>query len=427
MRRINPVRLSPFLALCLLIARAEATQLRVPQDYARISDALAAAVSGDEIVVAVGVYAPSTNGESFPLQMATAGVTLRGAGVEQSILDAEAGGSVVEITAAGTRLWKFTITGGDANWGGGVHVFSGDAEIDHNLIRNNVALNRGSGINVQDSAAPYIHHNVCWENLDKDLTHAGDPHGIQIGGFSTALVEHNLVGHGDSNGLFALESSAPTIRNNIFFENGTPAVRGRGICALSDPATVIAYNLFYGNAISALVINDGGFINLSAADANDHDLADNIYGNLDGDPLLLDAAILDFHLTSLSPAIDAGDPTSPFDFDGTRADIGPYVYSVNTATPAGSERFELISAAPNPFASEFSLRVRLRRPGTLTVELHDLRGRLIRSEQLSAPATEHQLILAGRDGRGHELAAGVYIVSVKSRGERVTIPVLKIR
>jgi hypothetical protein len=427
MQLVPPTRFLPTLASLLLAASAEAAQLRVPQDYLRIGEALAAAVSGDEVVVAAGIYAPSTNGEVYPLQMTTAGVALRGAGVEQSILDAEASGTVVELSAAGTRLRNFTITGGDANWGGGVHVLSADAEIDHNLIRDNVALNRGSGINVQAAAAPWIHHNVCWENLDKDLVHGGDPHGIQIGGSSTALVEHNLVGRGDSNGLFAGESSAPTVRNNIFFENGTPAVRGRGICALSDPATVIAYNLFSGNAISAIVINDGGIVNLNAMDANDYNLADNIYGNLDGDPLLLDAANLDFHLTPTSPAIDAGDPTSPLDTDGTRADIGPYVYSANTATPAGSSRFELIAAAPNPFTTEFSLRIRLRRPGAVTIELHDLRGRRLQSEQLLASGLEQQLILAGRDRRGHSLAAGVYIVSLESGGERVTLPVVKVR
>jgi hypothetical protein len=45
-------------------------------------------------------------------------------------------------------------------------------------------------------------------------------------------------------------------------------------------------------------------------------------GNFDADPLFANAAAGDFHLTFGSPCIDAGDPASPPDPDGTRADMG---------------------------------------------------------------------------------------------------------
>ena len=40
-------------------------------------------------------------------------------------------------------------------------------------------------------------------------------------------------------------------------------------------------------------------------------------------PALFDLAAHDFHLTAASPCIDSGDPASPLDPDGSRADIGP--------------------------------------------------------------------------------------------------------
>ena len=47
-------------------------------------------------------------------------------------------------------------------------------------------------------------------------------------------------------------------------------------------------------------------------------------GNLSADPRFADAANGDFSLQSGSPCIDAGDPVSPLDADGTRADQGAF-------------------------------------------------------------------------------------------------------
>jgi hypothetical protein len=48
-------------------------------------------------------------------------------------------------------------------------------------------------------------------------------------------------------------------------------------------------------------------------------------GNVESDPRFADAAGEDFTLTSLSPAIDVGNPAAGYnDVDGTRNDMGAY-------------------------------------------------------------------------------------------------------
>ena len=46
-------------------------------------------------------------------------------------------------------------------------------------------------------------------------------------------------------------------------------------------------------------------------------------------PQFIDQENFNFYLQSSSPCIDTGDPNSPLDPDGTRADIGAYYYHQN--------------------------------------------------------------------------------------------------
>lgn len=424
----------------LTAAPAFATTHQVPLSFATIGAALAAAVPGDVIQVAPGTYSTSTNGETFPLTIG-ANVRLAGAGMGLSILDAGGAATVVRLNAAfGGRLSGFTITGGNADGGGGVFVSQGNPEIDHNLIVENGARLRGAGIYALrqglPASTPWIHHNVLWANFDTDLSDAQDPHGFVTAGDVLGVFENNLVGRTDGNGALTSVNSQPTIRQNIFFENGTTSSippRGRGICWLSTPPAVISHNLFHANVIAAILWPPGGG-NVSGTAANAFSPSDLVFGNLDGDPTFVDVPTMDFHLQAASPAIDAGDPVLPHDLDGTVADIGPFWFDQSGATDAPIVDGEVdglaLSITPNPFRPSTGAAIRwsMPREASVSVDVVDVAGRrvttLVDGQRRAGMNEAHW---DGRTANGTRAAAGVYLAVVRTDGQARTAPMLLLR
>ena len=82
-------------------------------------------------------------------------------------------------------------------------------------------------------------------------------------------------------------------------------------CGISDERSTVStgVNLFFENGANACGFDDPVGSN----------------GNITGDPLFVDVAARDFHLTAGSPAVDAGSSAATFfDLDGSRNDMGAY-------------------------------------------------------------------------------------------------------
>jgi hypothetical protein len=74
-----------------------------------------------------------------------------------------------------------------------------------------------------------------------------------------------------------------------------------------------------------------------------------------------------------------------------------------------------LAAAPNPCNGGTTIRYRTARPGRVTVDLHDARGRrLARLHDRWQPEGEWSVHWDGRDGRGRAAPSGVYLVRVVS-------------
>lgn len=105
-------------------------------------------------------------------------------------------------------------------------------------------------------------------------------------------------------------------------------------------------------------------------------------------PHFVDVSKEDYRLMATSPLIDAGDPESEPDPDGSITDIGIYPYYLqeyyeyndvsegkDSAVPA---EFKVNGPYPNPFNPSTTLSIDIPEPGMLTVDAFDILGRQVR-------------------------------------------------
>ncbi len=96
----------------------------------------------------------------------------------------------------------------------------------------------------------------------------------------------------------------------------------------------VSYSDFYGSGVAPFWGGPPGIGVLTQVNANG-DSCD-VYSNIYLDPLFVDFPGGDYHLSENSPCIDAGDPASPYDPDGTITDMGRYFFDQGgTGIPGG--------------------------------------------------------------------------------------------
>jgi len=108
-------------------------------------------------------------------------------------------------------------------------------------------------------------------------------------------------------------------------------------------------------------------------------------------------------------------------------EIGAGVSGVEDLPVASLDRPVLFPAAPNPFNPRTEISFYLSEPGPVSLEIHDLAGRLVRTlvDHQDLGAGLHQAIWNGRAGDGRKAASGVYLCRLKAgsqvKSERLTL------
>ncbi len=238
--------------------------LSVSEGESTIQEAINQASAGNTICIGVGTYH-----EKITLKN---GITLKGEELGRTIIDGGGSGTVI-IAADSTTINNITISNGEIG----------------------LSTTNKNGITVTNVIV-----------VDNTTT------GIECKG-STLVLENSVI---DDNGTGILCDNATnlTMRNTIISNNSVDISSESESSSSEDPFQhspppegSYHFNLIYKN----------GTTNYPTDDDPNVVMGEN--------PLFVDQSSNDYHVKTLSPAIDAGDPDAAYnDADGTHADIGAY-------------------------------------------------------------------------------------------------------
>ncbi len=243
--------------------------VQIPADYEHNQDAIDASRSGDEIMVAPGTYYEA-------IDLLGKAVTLRSShGPEVTTIDASGLESPVVRCVAGTgadaSLDGFTLTGGDATRGGGMYNYYGSPTVANCMFRGNSADMGGGICNFYSS--PTV---------------------------TNCAFSGNSADHGGA--MYNAKASSPTVTNCTLGGN-VAGFSGGGMYNRDDSSPTVINCILWDN-FPEEISNDSSAPTLSYCDVRGGYPG---VGNLDIDPMFVDAFADNLRLRSGSPGIDSGD------------------------------------------------------------------------------------------------------------------------
>jgi len=312
-------------------SQTEAVTINVPGDYSTIQAAVDAAAAGDTVLIAAGEF-------SEAVVSLHAGVTLQGAGPDATVLRGQISFDGALAGGPGVVVRDLTVDADGVTpvLQAAVAFEGGQGTVTDAVVQNHPHL----GIRFVAGGFGEVHRSlVQWNDRGIQAVETSDPvtitdnvvsfnhsAGIADQMCSGTRILHNTVianGFGEEwkwggAGIVAAPESTTEIHNNIIVSNN-------GGIFVDHEGPVQSHNLVWGNAVDYLVLQ------LGDEEATPSTAAP---GDVARDPLFVDGAGGDYHLTAGSPAIDVGlaSSSSPTDFDngprpqGAGVDLGAFEY-----------------------------------------------------------------------------------------------------
>ena len=423
-----------FMIFMVLMTGAFATTIFIPEDYATIQEGIYASEAGDEIIVSPGTYVENINFAGKAVILGSLFYTMQDTSyISQTIIDGNQSGSVVTFESEEdftSVLIGFTITNGQGvgfpdytgggitciNYscpslvnvtikynsaeddgggiycnhsspslenvtikynsaeddGGGIYCYHSSPSLENVTIKYNSAEGYGGGINCQDNSSPILVNVTITDNSSE---HGGG--GIYSGSYSSPSLVNVTISNNSAvwygGGIFCVNDSSPILVNCILWNNSPQEVEFNGYY---DPNTItIAYSDIDGGE-EGIETNNNGTVNWLA-------------GNIDADPIFVDAEMGDYHLTEYSPCIDIG--IAYFEFEGEvlvdlsedeyfgiAPDMGAYEYGLVNTDEFIIQNSKLnIQNYPNPFNPETNIVFELSFGSNVLIEIYNIKGQKV--------------------------------------------------
>ncbi len=201
-----------------------------------------------------------------------------------------------------------SITGSESTIidGGGTGNVVSAPYLDPTAVLDGFTIRNGStGIDITRGGCTLV-NNIITEN-SRGLWMIGSY------AYSDPVIKFNLF-VGNTGKAIDANNSWADVFNNTFVGNGT----GVYSVGFYQPSPYMWNNIYWNNGDDLGSTAKATYSCIQDGDAGT--------GNISADPLFVDANNGDYYLQLGSPCIDAGDPSSPNDPDGTRADMGAYYF-----------------------------------------------------------------------------------------------------
>ncbi|NQU04962.1 MAG: hypothetical protein HQ568_02635, partial [Calditrichaeota bacterium] len=356
--------------LLILSLTAHADIINVPEDIETIQEAIHESEDGDTVLVQPGEYVENINFEGKAITVTSLILTTGNeAYIDSTIIDGNERDCVVSFEDqedTTSILQGFTIRNGQQSYGGGIDCQGTSPMLIDLHITGNIAGNLGGGVYCNLEGSPQIRRVIIEEN--EAINGGGLCANVSNVSLRDVIIRRNIAGFGGG-GIYLMEGSI-TLDYVVIFENQAGEGNGGGIENIYTEELIlrnvtitrnsaehgggIAHGTEAGlNAtlINCIVFNNsneeiiiGGWdsdnpniINIAYSDieggedgiAIEEDFGEVEWGdgNIDEDPLFVDPDENDYYLTNDSPCINTGDPDSPEDPDGSRADMGALPYT----------------------------------------------------------------------------------------------------
>jgi hypothetical protein len=323
--------------------------------------------------------------------------------------------------------------------GGGIFVCVGSRPTIHkNVIRNNSAEGQpGGGIAFLERTVSSVTENLFSNNSAQigGAMHVRDS--LYVSLERNTFIQNSSTAAGDAIGTYGSWNLLDIV-NNIFVED-----------EIAERRTIVLGAETFGRVENNIIINEHAEYPLEIQNPSGVLVQYNCFWNEEGDtvsqigwdsynffadPRFVEPFALDFHLRSESPCIDAGNPESPLDPDGTIRDVGRFYYEQGTGVDDLNKELAgqmpgiaLSQNFPNPFNPSTTIVVTLDSDSSSAVDvtIYDLRGRIVR-QLFSGIVTEgtYRYLWDGRSTDGSSVGSGVYLCRARTNDSESIIKMI---